>query len=34
VIYHSLNKNYIAKMDLPGRQLVSTTEMNLGDDVK
>ena len=34
VIYHSLDKNYIAKIDLPGRQLVSTTEMNLGDDVK
>ena len=34
VIYHSLDKNYIAKIDLPGRQIVSTTEMNLGDDVK
>ena len=34
VIYHSLDKNYIAKIDLPGRQVVSTTEMNLGDDVK
>ena len=34
VIYHSLDKNYIAKIDLPGRQLVTTTEMNLGDDVK
>lgn len=34
VIYHSRDKNYIAKIDLPGRQLVSTTEMNLGDDVK
>ena len=34
VLYHSLGKNYIAKIDLPGRQLVSTTEMSLGDDVK
>jgi hypothetical protein len=34
VIYHSLDKNYIAKIHLPGRQIVSTTEMNLGDDVK
>ena len=34
VIYHSLDKNYTAKIDLPGRQIVSTTEMNLGDDVK
>jgi hypothetical protein len=34
VIYHSLDKNYIAKIDLPGRQVISTTEMNLGDDVK
>ena len=34
VIYHSLDKNYIGKIDLPGRQVVSTTEMSLGDDVK
>ena len=34
VIYHSLDKNHIAKIDLPGRQIASTTEMNLGDDVK
>ena len=34
VIYHSLDKNYIAKIDLPGRQLVSTNEMDLGEDVK
>ena len=34
VIYHSLDKNYVAKIDLPSRTLVSTNEMNLGDDVK
>jgi len=34
VIYHSLNKNYVAKIDLPGRQVVSTNEISLGDDVK
>lgn len=34
VIYHSLDKNYITKIDLPGRQVVSTIEMSLGDDVK
>ena len=34
VIYHSLDKNYVAKIDLPGRTLVSTNEMNLGEDVK
>jgi len=34
VIYHSLDKNYVAKTDLPGRTLVSTNEMNLGEDVK
>ena len=34
VIYHSLDKNFVAKIDLPGRQIVSTTEMDLGDDVK
>ena len=34
VIYHSLDKNYVAKIDLPGRQIVSTNEMNLGNDVK
>ena len=34
VIYHSLDKNYVAKIDLPGRQVLSTTEMDLGNDVK
>ena len=34
VIYHSLDKNYVAKIDLPSRTLDSTNEMNLGDDVK
>ena len=34
VIYHSLEKNYVAKIDLPGRQVLSTNEMDLGDDVK
>ncbi|MEO7841123.1 MAG: hypothetical protein ABIU06_17415 [Anaerolineales bacterium] len=34
VIYHSLNSNYVAKIDLPSRTIVSTNEMNLGDDVK
>jgi hypothetical protein len=34
VMYHSLDKNYIAKIDLPSRTVVSTNEMNLGDDVK
>jgi len=34
VIYHSLDKNLVAKIDLPSRQIVSTSEMNLGDDVK
>ena len=34
VIYHSLDKNYVAKIDLPGRTLVSTNEMDLGSDVK
>ena len=34
VIYHSLNKNYVTKVNLPNRQLVSTNEMNLGQDVK
>ena len=34
VIYHSLDKNYVAKIDLPGRTVVSTNEMNLGEDVK
>ncbi len=34
VIYHALDKNYVAKIDLPGRQVVSTNEINLGDDVK
>ena len=34
VIYHSADKNSIAKIDLPSRKVVSTTEMSLGDDVK
>lgn len=34
VIYHSMDKNYIAKIDLPGRQVISTTEMSIGEDVK
>jgi hypothetical protein len=34
VIYHSLDKNYVAKIDLPSRQIVSTNEMDLGNDVK
>jgi hypothetical protein len=34
VIFHLRGKNYVAKIDLPGRQLVSTTELELGDDVK
>ena len=34
VIYHSLDKNYVAKIDLPGRQVLSTNEIELGDDVK
>jgi hypothetical protein len=34
LIYHSLDKNYVAKIDLPGRQVVSTNEINLGGDVK
>jgi hypothetical protein len=34
VIYHSLDKNYVAKIDLPARQVVSTNEINLGEDVK
>lgn len=34
VIYHSQDKNYVAKIDLPGRQVVSTNEINLGEDVK
>jgi hypothetical protein len=34
VIYHSLDKNYVAKIDLPGRTVVSTNEMDLGEDVK
>jgi len=34
VMYHSLDKNYVAKIDLPSRTVVSTNEMNLGDDVK
>ena len=34
VIYHSLNKNYVAKIDLPNRQVLTTSEMDLGADVK
>jgi hypothetical protein len=34
VIYHALDKNYVAKIDLPGRQIVSTNEINLGEEVK
>ncbi|HET9908436.1 MAG TPA: hypothetical protein VFQ23_17435 [Anaerolineales bacterium] len=34
VIYHSLDKNYIAKIDLPGRLVISTAEMSIGEDVK
>lgn len=34
VIYHSLDKNYVAKIDLPGRQVLSTNEIDLGADVK
>lgn len=34
VIYHSRDRNYVAKIDLPGRQVVSTSEMQLGEDVK
>ena len=34
VIYHSSDKNYIAKIDLPGRQVISTNEMSIGEDVK
>ena len=34
VIYHSLDKNYVAKIDVPNRQVLTTSEMDLGDDVK
>lgn len=34
VIYHSLDKNYVAKIDLPTRQVLNTGEMDLGADVK
>src|SRR5262245_5068210 len=34
VFYHSGDKNYVAKIDLPGRQIVNTVEMDLGEDVK
>jgi hypothetical protein len=34
VFYHAGDKNYVAKIDLPGRQIVSTIEMDLGEDVK
>ena len=34
VIYHLGNKNYIAKIDLPGRQLLNTLDMSIGEDVK
>ena len=34
VIYHSNGKNYIAKINLSTREVLSTTEMDLGEDVK
>jgi hypothetical protein len=34
VIYHAADKNYVAKIDLPGRQVLSTNEIDLGADVK
>lgn len=34
VIYNSGAKNFIAKIDLPARAIVSTAEMDLGEDVK
>lgn len=34
VIYNSNQKNYIAKINLPTREVVTTTEMDLGEDVK
>jgi len=34
VVYHSASKNYIAKINLPTREVVTTTEMDLGGDVK
>ncbi len=34
IIYNSDNKNYIAKINPSTREVVSTTEMDLGEDVK
>ena len=34
VFYHAGDKNHAAKIDLPGRQIVNTVEMDLGEDVK
>jgi hypothetical protein len=34
VMYHSDGKNYLAKINLLTREIVMTTEMDLGDDVK
>jgi hypothetical protein len=34
VIYHSNGRNYITKINLPTREVVTTTEMDLGEDVK
>ncbi len=34
VIYNSNEKNYLTKIDLPTREVVTTTEMDLGEDVK
>lgn len=34
VIYHSQDKNYVARIDLPGRQVLNTSEIELGEDVK
>ena len=34
LIYNANEKNYIAKINLPTRKVVTTTEMDLGEDVK
>jgi|GEM_PF-1268644 len=34
VIYNSNEKNYLTKINLPTREVVTTTEMDLGEDVK
>jgi hypothetical protein len=34
VFYNSNNKNFIAKISLPTREIITTTEINLGEDVK